>query len=65
MEIMNLKASQREAVGNGSSRVLRRDGKIPAILYGPNTEPIKLSIDKLELEPIFKSGAEKESEQKI
>ena len=57
MEIMNLKASQREAVGNGSSRVLRRDGKIPAILYGPNTEPIKLSIDKLELEPIFKSGA--------
>ncbi len=54
---MNLKASQREAVGNGSSRVLRRDGKIPAILYGPNTEPIKLSIDKLELEPIFKSGA--------
>lgn len=57
MEIMNLKASQREAVGNGPSRVLRRDGKIPAILYGPKTEPIKLAIDKLELEPIFKSGA--------
>ena len=57
MEIMNLKASQREAVGNGPSRVLRRDGKIPAILYGPKTEPIKLAIDKLDLEPIFKSGA--------
>ena len=57
MEIMNLKASQREAVGNGPSRVLRRDGKIPAILYGPKTEPIKLAIDRLELEPIFKSGA--------
>jgi large subunit ribosomal protein L25 len=54
---MNLKASQREAVGNGPSRVLRRDGKIPAILYGPKTEPIKLAIDRLELEPIFKSGA--------
>jgi large subunit ribosomal protein L25 len=54
---MNLKASQREAVGNGPSRVLRRDGKIPAILYGPKTDPIKLAIDKLELEPIFKSGA--------
>jgi large subunit ribosomal protein L25 len=54
---MNLKASQREAVGNGPSRVLRRDGKIPAILYGPQTEPMKLAIDKLELEPIFKSGA--------
>ena len=57
MEIMNLKASQREAVGNGPSRVLRRDGKIPAILYGPKTEPIKLAIDRLELEPIFKAGA--------
>ncbi len=57
MEIMNLKASQREAVGNGPSRVLRREGKIPAILYGPKTEPIKLAIDKVELEPIFKTGA--------
>lgn len=57
MEIMNLKASQREAVGNGPSRVLRRDGKIPAILYGPKTEPIKLAIDRSDLEPIFKSGA--------
>mgnify|MGYP003573671209 CR=1 FL=1 len=57
MEIMNLKASQREAVGNGPSRVLRREGKIPAILYGPKTDPIKLTIAKLDLEPIFKSGA--------
>jgi large subunit ribosomal protein L25 len=57
LEILNLKASQREAVGNGPSRVLRREGKIPAILYGPKTEPIKLAIDKLDLEPVFKSGA--------
>lgn len=57
MEIMNLKASLREAVGNGPSKVLRREGKIPAILYGAKTEPVKLTIDKLELEPIFKSGA--------
>lgn len=57
MEIMNLKASPRETVGNGSSKALRRDGKIPAILYGPKTDPIKLTIDKQDLEPIFKSGA--------
>jgi large subunit ribosomal protein L25 len=57
LEIQNLKATTREAVGNGPSRVLRQDGKIPAILYGPKTEPIKLAIDQLELEPIFKSGA--------
>lgn len=57
MEIINLKASPRETTGNGPSRVLRRDGKVPAILYGPKTETIKLAIDKLDLEPIFKSGA--------
>lgn len=57
MEIMNLKASLREGMGNGPSRVLRREGKIPAILYGPKTEPLKLTIENLELEPIFKSGA--------
>lgn len=57
MEIMSLKASLRETVGNGPSRVLRREGKIPAILYGPKTEPVKLTIEQLALEPIFKSGA--------
>jgi large subunit ribosomal protein L25 len=54
---MNLKANRREAVGNGPARVLRREGAIPAILYGPNTEPIKLSISQMDLEPIFKTGA--------
>lgn len=54
---MNLKASLRETVGNGPSKVLRRGGKVPAILYGPRTEPIKLTIDKQDLEPIFRAGA--------
>jgi len=57
LDIMNLKASLRETVGNGPARVLRREGKIPAILYGPKTDPVKLTIDKVDLEPIFKSGA--------
>ncbi len=57
MEIMNLKANQREVTGNGPARVLRQEGAIPAILYGPKTDPIKLSISILELEPIFKTGA--------
>jgi large subunit ribosomal protein L25 len=57
LEIMTLKANLRERVGNGPARVLRREGRIPAILYGPKTDPVKLAIDKIELEPIFKSGA--------
>ncbi|MDL2329383.1 50S ribosomal protein L25/general stress protein Ctc [Desulfosarcina sp. OttesenSCG-928-A07] len=54
---MSLKAGRREAVGNGPSRMLRREGKIPAILYGPKTAPVKLFIERLNLEPIFKAGA--------
>jgi large subunit ribosomal protein L25 len=34
-----------------------RSGINGAILYGPKTEPMKLTIDKLDLEPLFKSGA--------
>lgn len=57
MDIQNLKAFQREDVGNGPARVLRKEGKIPAVLYGPNTDPVKLSVDKADLDLIFKSGA--------
>jgi len=57
LEILNLKATLRETVGNGPSRALRREGKIPAILYGPKTDPVKLTIDRMDLEPILKAGA--------
>jgi len=57
LDIMNLKATQRETVGNGPSRALRREGKLPAILYGPNTDPVKLTIDRMDLDPILKIGA--------
>jgi len=56
LDIQHLKAFQREAVGNGPSRVLRQEGKVPAVLYGPNTDPLKLIIEKADLDTIFKSG---------
>lgn len=57
MEIANLKVSLRDTVGDGPSRTLRRDGKIPAILYGPRIDPLKLTIDRLDLEPVIKTGS--------
>ena len=35
---------------------MRRDGHMPAVLYGPNTEPILLSVNIKELEQILKKG---------
>jgi large subunit ribosomal protein L25 len=56
LEIIELKANLRSATGNGPARVLRRDGKIPAILYGPKTDPILLHVDTHGLELALKKG---------
>ncbi len=38
-------AEIREDVGKGASRRLRREGKIPAVLYGGKKDPATLSVD--------------------
>lgn len=54
MKKYDLNAAQREKTGKGIGRSLRREGKIPAILYGAKTEPILLSIDAHELRTILR-----------
>lgn len=56
MELIELKAEKRQSVGNGAARALRRDGKIPAILYGPGKDPLKLAISIMELDQIIKDS---------
>ena len=56
MKQYELNATVRTETGNGPARVLRRDGKMPAVFYGPSTDPISLTIDIKELEQIFKQG---------
>ena len=56
MEQIDLKAQVRKTTGNGPARSLRREGRIPAILYGPKTEPVLLSIDSKEFEQILKTA---------
>ena len=43
-EQVNLNATNREAEGKSSSRQLRRAGSIPAVIYGGEKEPIRISI---------------------
>ena len=33
----------------GNARALRRQGRVPAVLYGPKTSPMALAIDRIEL----------------
>ena len=57
MELTEINANIRTATGNGPARVLRREGRIPAILYGTATDPVLLSVDIKELEQAFKKAA--------
>lgn len=56
MEKIELKTKLRTTVGNGPARVLRREGFTPAVLYGPDTETIMLSVPTHALELITKSS---------
>lgn len=45
MREINLAAEKREVIGKGACRKLRREGKIPAILYGIGENPTPLTVD--------------------
>ncbi len=53
---MQLKGLPRQPLGKRSRRLLR-EGKLPAIVYGHNTEPTPITLDRLEFQKVFvKSG---------
>ena len=43
-EQISLNAENREIEGKSSSRLLRRGGSVPAIIYGGSKEPLRISI---------------------
>src|SRR5437867_12474203 len=49
---MQLKASPRQPLGKRSRRMLR-EGKLPAIVYGHNTEATPITLDRLEFQKVF------------
>jgi large subunit ribosomal protein L25 len=55
-ESYELKAEARERVGKGSSRELRRNGLIPAVIYGDKQAPISISISTNEVTKRVQSG---------
>lgn len=49
MATASLSASARSATGKGVARSLRRDGRVPAVIYGHARSPQSLSVDAREL----------------
>ena len=48
-ETTTINAELRKEVGKGASRRLRREGKVPAVIYGGDKDPVALSLQLNEL----------------
>lgn len=54
--IFKIGATQRESGKKSDLSKLRKDGIIPAIIYGPEVEPIKISLDKADFMKLYKKS---------
>lgn len=51
-----LNVDVRERTGRGGAREIRRQGRIPGVLYGGDRAPVPISIDKKTIKAALKSG---------
>ena len=48
-DALTLPAEARERAGKGASRALRREGRVPAVVYGGKEEPLTVHVEEKEL----------------
>jgi len=56
LELIELKSNIRTSVGKGPARVLRRENRVPAVFYGPDTDPVLLSVNTNDLDHVMKNS---------
>jgi large subunit ribosomal protein L25 len=55
-EQLTLSAETRERAGKGASRALRREGRVPAVVYGSNEEPLSIHLEEKVLMKALSGG---------
>lgn len=53
---VGLEAFSRDRNGKGAARSLRRDGKVPAVLYSKNSAPVSIAVKSNELRQEYMRG---------
>ena len=48
-DTLTLPAETRDRAGKGASRVLRREGRVPAVIYGNKETPLSIHVEEKEL----------------
>ncbi|MEO8722907.1 MAG: 50S ribosomal protein L25/general stress protein Ctc [Sphingobium sp.] len=55
-ELLSLSAVARDRAGKGASRALRREGRVPAVIYGNNEEPVMIHVEEKLLNKLLGTG---------
>ncbi len=55
-DTLHLPAETRERAGKGASRALRREGRVPAVVYGGNEEPLTIHVEEKLLIKLLGTG---------
>ena len=55
-EQLMLPAETRDRAGKGASRALRRDGRVPAVIYGEKKEPLSIHVEEKLLHKMLRTG---------
>ena len=55
-EQLTLSAETRERAGKGASRAMRREGRVPAVIYGQKQDPISIHVEEKVLVKMLSTG---------
>lgn len=55
-EQLTLTAETRDRAGKGASRALRNSGRVPAVIYGANQEPLSIHVEEKLLAKMLSTG---------
>ena len=55
-EQLTLPAEARDRAGKGASRALRRDGRVPAVIYGQKNDPLSIHVEEKLLSKMMSTG---------
>jgi large subunit ribosomal protein L25 len=55
-EQLTLSAETRDRAGKGASRAMRREGRVPAVVYGNKEEPLSIHVEEKALVKMLSTG---------
>ena len=55
-DMLTLSAETRERAGKGASRAVRREGRVPAVIYGNKQDPLSIHLEEKALVKMLSTG---------